>query len=79
MEKSDERIVPAGDHQYLGHRATNEDASEGYVTFADPETGREVGRISMAADRSMTINTFGAPLPRAAVEELIALADWGLA
>ncbi len=79
MEKTEERIIAAGNHNYRGHRATDKTTGEGYVSFAELAGNTEVGRISMAADGSMTIDTFGAPLPRAAVEKLIELADWGLA
>ena len=78
MELSDERDIHAGGQTYIGVRAGNNVDAAGYIMLSDPITREELARVSMDAAGAFTVTTRG-PLPRAAMEELLELADRSLA
>ena len=78
MELSKERNIEAGGRMYVGVGAGNNVDPAGYIMFSDPITREELARVSMDAAGAFTVTTRG-PLPRAAMEKLLELADRSLA
>ncbi len=78
MELSEERNIKAGDRGCVGVRAGNNADPASYIMLSDPITRAELARVSMDAAGAFTVTTRG-PLPRAAMEKLLELADRSLA